>query len=91
MQTLRGSCLCGDVTFAVDRTFDKMFMCSCDQCRQITGSAFAANLFTDNAGFNWLSGEDNIATYQMPEGTSPNRFAGSAALASRGPAATALK
>lgn len=66
MQTLRGSCLCGKVTFSVARTFDKMFMCSCNQCRQITGSAFSSNLFTGLAGFNWLSGEDNIATYQMP-------------------------
>lgn len=66
MQKIKGSCLCGKVTFAVARTFDKMFMCNCDQCRQITGTAFAANLFTGIAGFNWLSGEDNIATYQMP-------------------------
>lgn len=66
MLTLRGSCLCGKVTFAVARAFEKMYVCSCDQCRQITGSAFASNLFTDVAGFNWLSGKNDIATYQMP-------------------------
>jgi len=31
-----------------------------------TGSAFASNLFTAAEGFNWLSGADDIVTYQMP-------------------------
>ncbi|WP_366523356.1 GFA family protein [uncultured Roseobacter sp.] len=43
-----------------------MFLCSCDQCRQITGSAFASNLFIASDGFNWLSGADEVATYQLP-------------------------
>ncbi|MGJ8616040.1 MAG: GFA family protein [Sulfitobacter sp.] len=66
MKKLKGKCLCGKVSFEVARAFDKMFLCSCAQCRQITGSAFASNLFIATKGFNWLSGRDDIATYQMP-------------------------
>ncbi|MGJ5620720.1 GFA family protein [Sulfitobacter sp. MF3-043] len=66
MPKLKGSCLCGAVAFEVVNGFDKMFFCSCDQCRKITGSAFASNLFMEAEGFNWLSGADDIVTYQMP-------------------------
>jgi len=66
MQKLNGSCLCGKVSFEVVNAFEKMFLCSCDQCRQITGSAFASNLFIAAERFNWLSGADDIVTYQVP-------------------------
>ncbi|RLJ41013.1 hypothetical protein BCF46_3587 [Litoreibacter meonggei] len=66
MPKLKGSCLCGKVTFEVVNAFDKMFLCSCDQCRQITGSAFASNLFIAAEAFNWLAGSDDVVTYQMP-------------------------
>jgi hypothetical protein len=66
MQKLKGNCLCGAVSFEVVNAFDRLFLCSCDQCRQITGSAFASNLFTAADGFNWLGGVDAITLYQMP-------------------------
>ena len=66
MQKLKGSCLCGTISFEVTNAFDKMFFCSCDQCRQITGSAFASNLFVGADGFDWLDGADSIVTYRVP-------------------------
>ncbi|WP_324752056.1 GFA family protein [Roseovarius sp. Pro17] len=66
MQKIKGSCLCGGVAFEVTNAFDKLFFCSCDQCRQITGSAFASNLFAAAESFVWLSGADDIVTYQVP-------------------------
>ena len=66
MTKLKGSCLCGAVSFEVARAFDKMFLCNCDQCKQITGSAFASNLFIGVDGFDWLSGRDDIVDYQVP-------------------------
>ncbi len=66
MQKLKGSCLCGKVSFEVVNAFDKLFLCSCDQCRQITGSAFASNLFVAADRFDWLGGTDEIISYQMP-------------------------
>jgi len=66
MQKIKGSCLCNAVSFEVVKAFDKLFFCSCDQCRQITGSAFASNLFVTADGFNWLSGAEDIVRYQVP-------------------------
>lgn len=66
MQKIKGRCLCGAVTFEVVNAFEKLFLCSCEQCRQISGSAFASNLFGAIEGFNWLGGTDEIEIYQMP-------------------------
>lgn len=66
MNKIKGSCLCGTVTFEVINAFEKLFFCSCDQCRQITGSAFASNLFVRAERFYWLGGGANIVTYQVP-------------------------
>ncbi|MCK0104117.1 GFA family protein [Pseudohalocynthiibacter sp. F2068] len=62
-----GGCLCGAVSFEVVNAFEKLFLCSCDQCRQITGSAFASNLFVGIEGFDWLGGVGDIVNYQVPE------------------------
>ncbi|SEN03380.1 Uncharacterized conserved protein [Roseovarius tolerans] len=66
VQKIKGGCLCGAVSFAVINTFEKLFLCSCDQCRQITGSAFASNLFVSIKGFDWLAGTGDIVSYQVP-------------------------
>ena len=65
LQKIKGGCLCGAVSFEVVNAFDKLFLCSCDQCRQITGSAFASNLFVGIEGFRWLGGDDDITNYQV--------------------------
>jgi hypothetical protein len=65
-QKINGRCLCGAVSFEVVNAFEKLFLCSCDQCRQITGSAFASNLFVGVEGFAWLKGAGDIVRYQMP-------------------------
>ncbi len=66
MNKIKGGCLCGKVAFEVVNAFEKLFFCSCDQCRQITGSAFASNLFVRVEGFSWLGGGADIVTYQVP-------------------------
>jgi hypothetical protein len=66
VQKIKGGCLCGVVSFEVVNAFEKLFLCSCDQCRQITGSAFASNLFGGVEGFDWLAGAGDIVSYQVP-------------------------
>jgi hypothetical protein len=39
---LHGRCTCGEVTFALENTFDYAYYCHCSRCRMRTGSAFAA-------------------------------------------------
>jgi len=63
---LKGSCLCGEVTFAVTGTFEHFFLCHCQHCRKDTGSAHGANLFAVNGELIWLTGEDRVTSYQLP-------------------------
>lgn len=64
-QTYTGSCLCRKVTFEILGAFDRFFLCHCEYCRKDTGSAHAANLFSSTAKLKWLSGEDNIKTFDF--------------------------
>lgn len=63
---ITGGCLCGEVTFSLNNTFKTFFQCHCDQCKQLTGSAFASNAFTDVTNIRWHSGQDNITEYSHP-------------------------
>lgn len=61
-----GGCLCGAVRFEATCTFSRFFLCHCSYCRKDTGSAHAANLFANDAGFRWLSGEDRVVVFNLP-------------------------
>lgn len=63
---LTGECLCGAVKFSVANNFKAFYQCHCKQCQQLTGSAFASNLFTDLDNVQWLSGQDSISHYEHP-------------------------
>ena len=60
---IKGSCLCGDVTYEITGNLKIFQYCHCSRCRKFTGSAHASNLFVKKEDFNWLSGEENIGTY----------------------------
>jgi hypothetical protein len=61
-----GSCLCGEVRFEVEGSFDSFFLCHCTHCRKDTGSAHAANLFSSTASLAWLSGRDAVKSFTLP-------------------------
>ena len=51
-----GSCLCGTVRFEIKGDFDSFYLCHCQYCQKDTGSAHAANLFSQSAKLVWRSG-----------------------------------
>ncbi len=61
-----GSCLCKQVHFEIEGNFDRFYLCHCDRCRKDTGSAHAANLFSWTARLKWISGQENVKTFQLP-------------------------
>lgn len=65
--TTAGSCLCGTVQFQISGEFEAFFLCHCKRCRKDTGSAHAANLFSATATLNWVSGQESVRTYRVPE------------------------
>ena len=67
MTDYKGSCLCGAVKYTVDGEFDSFYLCHCTYCQKDTGTAHAANLFSREAILTWVSGENDITTYHLPE------------------------
>jgi hypothetical protein len=61
-----GSCLCGTVSFEVKGDFDSFYLCHCRHCQKDTGSAHAANLFSQSAQLLWHSGADAVTAFQLP-------------------------
>ena len=61
-----GSCLCGAVKFEVHGDFDSFYLYHCRYCQKDTGSAHAANLFSQSARLVWLSGEEAVASFTLP-------------------------
>lgn len=61
-----GSCLCGEVAYAITGNLGIFQYCHCSRCRKFTGSAHAANLFVSPQQFSWTKGEELVGTY-VPE------------------------
>lgn len=64
---LRGSCLCGEVAYEVTEPLKAVHNCHCSRCRKARAAAFTTNGFTSIDGVRFSSGENNIATYKLPE------------------------
>src|SRR5262245_28268844 len=65
--TLRGSCLCGAVKYEVSGEPTRFFHCHCSRCRKSTGTGHASNLFLQPAVLKWLSGEQQVRMFKVPE------------------------
>jgi hypothetical protein len=71
---LRGSCLCGAVTYEVRPPFSKFAHCHCGRCRKATGAAHASNLYLAPEQLSWLDGQDAIRRFDLPSATSFARW-----------------
>lgn len=65
--TLKGSCLCGTVTFEVTGEPLRFYHCHCSRCRKVTGTGHASNMFLQPAALKWLSGDEQIRAFKVPE------------------------
>ncbi len=74
MNKIKGSCLCGEVKYECDNSFEQFHFCHCIQCQKTSGSAHVANLFTDISNITWLAGKDNVKRYDVPGRTLTSSF-----------------
>ena len=65
--TLKGSCLCGAVKYEVTGEPKRFYHCHCSRCRKATGTGHASNLFLQPGALKWLSGEQEIRAFKVPE------------------------
>ena len=61
---LTGSCLCGDIAFAIDGPIEEMTHCHCSMCRKFHGSAFATFGMAAPADYRWVRGEARVRSYR---------------------------
>jgi len=64
---IRGSCLCGRVSFAIEGKIGPAGQCHCSKCRKVSGTDGNAVFYTSVHSFRWLSGEVTIARFVVPE------------------------
>jgi hypothetical protein len=63
---LTGSCLCNRVKYSVAAELQRFYLCHCEQCRKVTGSAFASNIQSAPAEVKWLSGAEYVKRFDYP-------------------------
>jgi hypothetical protein len=69
-QVLRGSCLCEAVRYEVQPPFLRFAHCYCSRCRKATGGVRSTNIAVVPSQFRWISGEELISRYDLPEARS---------------------
>ncbi len=65
---LKGSCLCGGVCYEIDGELGVMAHCYCSMCRKYHGAAFGTYIGVKAADFQWLKGEELVASYESSPG-----------------------
>lgn len=61
---IRGSCLCGAVSYEITGSFKTVGHCHCPMCRKSNGAAFATWGIIDGDQFRWAAGEEWVQGYQ---------------------------
>ena len=71
---IRGSCLCGGVSFEITRAVGPFELCHCSRCRKASGSAFVAGLIVERGDFRLVQGEELIKSYEAPVRDAPPAY-----------------
>jgi hypothetical protein len=61
---IRGSCLCGKVTYELRGAPQTMYYCHCGMCRKATGSSFATNMLAQSDDFVIVTGRSLLKSYE---------------------------
>jgi hypothetical protein len=73
VRTLKGSCLCGSVAFAVAGPVQGVGRCHCSKCRKVSGTGGNAQFVVCMKNFAWLRGAAETSTFKRPDGWGPSR------------------
>lgn len=65
--TLSGSCLCGSVRYEIRGDARAFYHCHCRRCRKATGTGHASNIILVPDSIDWLSGEELLKSYKVPD------------------------
>ncbi|HEY7641116.1 MAG TPA: GFA family protein [Steroidobacteraceae bacterium] len=63
---IRGSCLCGGVTFEIDRAHGPAEFCHCNRCRKLSGSSALLTIVVNTTDYRFLTGRELVKSYDAP-------------------------
>ena len=63
---IRGSCLCGGVTFEIDKAVGPVEFCHCNRCRKLSGSNAMLAIGVNTEAYRFLTGSELVKTYAAP-------------------------
>lgn len=63
---IRGSCLCGGITFEIDRASGPVEYCHCNRCRKVSGSSSLLTVVVATKDYRFLTGRELVKTYAAP-------------------------
>ena len=64
MNSILGTCLCGQIEFRISGPFPGLYQCHCSLCRKARGSAANAALIVRHENFSWTRGREHVRSYQ---------------------------
>jgi hypothetical protein len=64
---LRGSCICGSVSYEITGEPRSFFHCHCGRCRKSTGTGHASNIILKPESAVWVSGQELLGTFKVPD------------------------
>jgi len=65
--TITGSCFCRRVQYRITSAISMAVNCHCNNCKKISGSAFASLAVVKERQLEITSGKECLATYQLSE------------------------
>ena len=64
---LNGSCQCGSIRYEINGEIAHFYHCHCGRCRKASGTGHATNIMIKSDGLIWLSGEELLRRYKIPD------------------------
>jgi len=65
--SLSGSCLCGAISYKITGKSRAFNHCHCHRCQKATGTGHASNIIAKPDTAEWLSGEELINSFKVPD------------------------
>lgn len=65
---MKGSCLCGAVSYEVERLDIPIGHCHCRTCRKAHAAAYASTAGVRRENFRWLKGSDRLTSFESSPG-----------------------
>lgn len=63
---MKGSCLCKECVFEIGGRYGAVGKCHCSKCRKVSGTGSNAVMWVRPENLKWLSGEENINIFNLP-------------------------